>query len=255
VLHGSNYQEELTSKIECQVVAPDLRGHGESENADADDLSAERQVGDICNLYESLFGGSEKKPPMILVGHSMGGALAIHTANARRLPNLQAIAVIGVVEGSAMAALTFMAGFLRGRPKQFESEERAIRWCMESGQARNLRAARVSMPSQIRSTDEAGGKKVFKWRINLSKSEPHWVGWFKGTSKLFLSVDPVKILILANVDRLDKELLTGQMRGMFQTEILPKTGHAVQEDSPESVAAIFVALVRRYKVIFDKATK
>lgn len=42
------------------------------------------------------------------------------------------------------------------------------------------------------------------------------------------------------------------MQGKFQTEILDKVGHAVHEDSPEKVADIFVALVNRYKVIFNK---
>ena len=45
------------------------------------------------------------------------------------------------------------------------------------------------------------------------------------------------------------------MRGMFQTEVLPKVGHAVHESSPEKVAAIFVNLVNRYKIVFDKASK
>ena len=39
------------------------------------------------------------------------------------------------------------------------------------------------------------------------KTRPYWNDWFKGLSKLFLQCDPVKILVLANVERLDKELL------------------------------------------------
>ena len=48
---------------------------------------------------------------------------------------------------------------------------------------------------------------MLRWRTNLAQTEPFWKGWFKGLSKLFLSCEPVKVLILANVDRLDRELL------------------------------------------------
>lgn len=42
------------------------------------------------------------------------------------------------------------------------------------------------------------------------------------------------------------------MRGMFQYEVLRKVGHAVHEDSPDKVADIFVNLVNRYRVIFNR---
>jgi protein phosphatase methylesterase 1 len=157
-----------------------------------------------------------------------------------------ALAVIDVVEGSAMAALTLMTHFLRNRPQHFPSYERAIRWCVESGMTKNKRAARISMPSQI---CPGSSEKDFHWRINLTKTQPHWVGWFTDISKKFLECQPAKVLILAHVDRLDKELLVGQMRGMFQLEVLPKVGHAVHEDNPERVAAIFVTIYRKYKPI------
>ena len=56
-------------------------------------------------------------------------------------------------------------------------------------------------------------EKLYKWRINLAKTEKHWVGWFKGLSAAFLSIPVPKMLLLAGVDRLDKELTVGQMQG------------------------------------------
>lgn len=55
--------------------------------------------------------------------------------------------------------------------------------------------------------------KKYKWRIDLAKTEEHWVGWFKGLSAAFLSISAPKMLLLAGVDRLDKELTVGQMQG------------------------------------------
>lgn len=44
---------------------------------------------------------------------------------------------------------------------------------------------------------------------------------------MFLSVNVPKLLLLAGVDRLDKELMVGQMQGKFQMQVLPQCGHAV----------------------------
>ena len=53
---------------------------------------------------------------------------------------------------------------------------------------------------------------------------------------MLLSVPAPKLLLLAGVDRLDRELMVGQMQGKFQMQVLPQCGHAVHEDSPENVA-------------------
>ena len=39
------------------------------------------------------------------------------------------------------------------------------------------------------------------------------VGWFQGLSQQFLSSSVPKMLLLAGVDRLDKDLTVGQMQG------------------------------------------
>lgn len=65
------------------------------------------------------------------------------------------------------------------------------------------------------------------WRIDLTKTEKYWKEWFKGLSAMFLSLNVPKLLLLAGVDRLDKELMVGQMQGKFQMQVLPQCGHAV----------------------------
>jgi protein phosphatase methylesterase 1 len=81
---------------------------------------------DVKQVIEALW--SENPPPIVLVGHSMGGALAVHTASLNYVKNLQALVVIDVVEGSALEALTSMQSFLQGRPKHFNSMEQAIEY-------------------------------------------------------------------------------------------------------------------------------
>ena len=86
------------------------------------------------------------------------------------------------------------------------------------------------------------------WRINLSETEKYWSEWFNDLSKIFLSSKGgAKMLILAGVDRLDGPMTVGQMQGKFQMQILPKVGHTIQEDDPDSVAHVVAAYLVRHR--------
>lgn len=87
----------------------------------------------------------------------------------------------------------------------------------------------------------------YVWRINLSKTEKFWNGWFSGLSKKFLDSQVPKLLLLAGVDRLDKDLTVGQMQGKFQMIVLPKVGHAIHEDSPDRVGDAVASFLVRNK--------
>ena len=88
---------------------------------------------------------------------------------------------------------------------------------------------------------------AYTWRVDLCKSEPHWTSWFDGLSSKFLSVSASKLLLLAGVDRLDRDLTVGQMQGKFQMQILPQAGHAVHEDVPDKVSDIISTFLVRNK--------
>jgi len=54
-------------------------------------------------------------------------------------------------------------------------------------------------------------------------------GWFKSLSSRFLACRSARLLVLAGTDRLDKELMIGQMQGKFQMEVVPNVGHMLHE--------------------------
>ena len=55
------------------------------------------------------------------------------------------------------------------------------------------------------------------------------VGWFTGLSGKFLSARTARLLVLAGAERLDKELMIGQMQGKFQLAVLANVGHMLHE--------------------------
>jgi pimeloyl-ACP methyl ester carboxylesterase len=54
-------------------------------------------------------------------------------------------------------------------------------------------------------------------------------GWYEGLSTKFLTTRTARLLVLAGTDRLDDELMIGQMQGKFQLVVVPGVGHMLQE--------------------------
>ncbi len=86
--------------MRCRAVAVDLRGHGDSRTGDDGDLSSDTLADDVCRVAEKVAPSSSGSPHVMLVGHSMGGALAVHAALKERIAGLVGICVIDVVEGA-----------------------------------------------------------------------------------------------------------------------------------------------------------
>ena len=295
LLHGGGYSaltwaeftKSIMAMVVCKVMAIDLRGHGDTSTTNEEDLSADTLAEDVAEIIKAVAEDSR----IILVGHSMGGAVAVRAAPL--IVNLCGLGVIDVVEGTAIDALASMQSFLRSRPSSFSSISQAVEWCVRSGQIHNIQSAKVSVPGQIKNIEtnklathdidslshsscESNTETVilrediiqeeepvnmpppppptataairkYVWRIDLSKTEKHWFGWFKGLSTAFLNVSVPKVLLLAGVDRLDRELTLGQMQGKFQMQVLPACGHAVHEDVPDKVAEAIATFMVRQK--------
>ncbi|RLN79776.1 hypothetical protein BBO99_00005021 [Phytophthora kernoviae] len=219
LLHGGGY----TSMTWCLVAALlkeqytvhafDLRGHGQTRTS-RDEAKTD---GDAA----------AENPQTVIVGHSLGGALAVRVAATSKVPSLVGVMVIDVVEGTALASLKHMGVILEKRPSRFRSYKDAIQWALHSGMVRNPEAADVSIPSQLRTLEE--GSLVDTCLMLL-------VDWFIGLSEQFLGLKEAKILVLAGSDRLDTALVRGQMMGKFEMRIMYGSGHAIQEDCPDQVA-------------------
>lgn len=234
------------------ILSLDARGHGsttittvpssEEESSEQTkpplDLSLSTLATDLFSVIQLTKTAMHwpELPPIILVGHSLGGAVVTELARSYRLgPSLLGYAVLDVVEGSAMDALQSMQTYLSTRPQGFATLKDGIEWHVRSRTIRNSASARTSVPGLLAPVEElqreqlrqlsTGGEgtaaatatataKPWRWKTDLAATQPFWEDWFVGLSKKFLEARGGKMLLLAGTDRLDTELTIGQMQGM-----------------------------------------
>lgn len=141
-------------KKTSMLYAFDWRGHGTHTCEDEANLTQEILIDDALKVLEFIRVRHPNKS-LNIVGHSMGGSIA--TKMARRLETdlkdtpigkaLSGLIIIDVVEGTAMEALPFMEQIVSNRPTMFKDLPSVVKYGYTSGQVRDKRSARVSMPS------------------------------------------------------------------------------------------------------------
>lgn len=221
--HGDTRVTKTSSSAAAEAIELDLR----LETLSRDMVHVIRQV--------QVQMGWKELPDLVLVGHSLGGAVVTDVAKGGKLGSkVLAYAVLDVVEGSAMNALRSMDTYLSTRPTRFASVQDAIEWqyvylflevarllilsSVRSRTIRNSASARISVPSLIRrESDPADPERPWVWKTNLADTKPFWENWFVGLSKKFLEARGGKLLLLAGTDRLDTELTIGQMQGEYDS--------------------------------------
>ncbi|KAF9512543.1 hypothetical protein BS47DRAFT_1394141 [Hydnum rufescens UP504] len=227
---------------ECGIMAFDARAHGKTTSISNPGLDPPELDLSLSNLTNDF-----------LVGHSMGGAVVTNASGKliEKGYSLCGVAVLDVVEGSAIEALPHMHTLLASRVEGFASPEDAIAWHTTGhtgSTIRNVFSARLSVPSLIvpSTPDEiSAGIPQWKWRTPLKSTAPYWESWFAGLSKSFLATRTARLLVLAGTDRLDRELMIGQMQGKFQLIVVPDVGHMLHEDDPGRIAEILVEFWKR----------
>ncbi|CAK5269955.1 unnamed protein product [Mycena citricolor] len=256
------------TKGECGVLALDARRHGKTKSLpegskEDEDLSIDILVDDLVEIISTVFPDASAAPSLLLIGHSMGGSVVT-----RACPRIQerkfrvtGVAVLDVVEGSAMEALPHMQNLLNSRPDGFDSVENAVEWQPRQSTIHTPRAY-LYLPSshqhqrhpRLDSPSFGEHRCGRRRRIGPASSgslkngylTDKRVGWFSGLSAAFLAARTARLLLLAGTDRLDKPLMIAQMQGKFQMIVAGGgVGHLLHEDNPTHIADILVEFWRR----------
>lgn len=231
------------------IVSLSARGHGSTITpitaTCAPDYSLSTLTTDIRTTLTLLLPTQNwpHLPPTILIGHSLGAAILTNLLHISPtlFPHHIGSCTLDVVEGSALPALSHMKSHLSARPQNFPTLSEAIDWHIRTRALRDRDSAEVSVPSLLVPCPGGG----FTWRTDLTATSPWWEEWFTGMSRKFLTGRGAKLLILAGTDRLDRELMIGQMQGKFQLVVIPEAGHFVQEDAAEKTAGVLVEFFKR----------
>ena len=259
-MHGAGHSGHSFAPIALlnknfRIISYDIRGHGFNTMSHGEDLSQETLIHDtieVLNFISSEF----PEDNIIVVGHSMGGSIATKTcehilknkAQYQELyDKIQGLICIDVVEGTAMEALPYMESIVENRPQYFSSINKGIEYMFKNGTIKNLESARISVPPLLKE-EEKNGNKIYLWKTDLMASQKYWTEWFSGLTKAFLSCKIPKILMLAGIERMDKDLVIAQMQGQFQLSVVNDVGHIIHEDDPVKVMKIFEDFVHTFKI-------
>ena len=199
-------------------------------------------------------------PRLVLVGHSLGGAIVARVAAGTAVANVAGVVLVDAAESAAREAIPRMEATVRRessslarRPLGFDALRDVVEWAVRTRQTLDVASAAISYPSQLvpacDGTEDSATHR-WRWRVDLGATARFWRGWFEGLTSTFLSDalrETPKLLVLAGMDRVaeDPEMLVAQMRGAFQTVVIPEAGHACHEDRPAEVADALASFAER----------
>lgn len=240
LLHGLGSQahtwdtfgNEITSSF--RVVAPDLRGHGESGHSEEGYASA-RFIGDVKALARSI-----NLPSFDLIGHSLGALIAIEfAAEHPGLVNRLVLEDGGPGMDTDAARGGSIGNFTR--PLAFDTLKSAGSWL----QAQNPRLGTRSdeeMEQMVkhRMKENWAGRWIFRHDPELYWIVDDALGWSKEGSKQVwerLASISCPTLVLRGEE---SDLLSSEAAGQITAAIpnatlveIPGAGHSIHSDAPD----------------------
>jgi pimeloyl-ACP methyl ester carboxylesterase len=152
-------------KTRFRVIAPDLRGFGESESS-AGPVPLHRFVEDLHALMEHLVTG-----PVILAGHAMGGLVALAFASA--FPRfIRGLVLVGMTAGMESPELEKQVANLRVPILVIGGSEDALAPPSESEAL-----ARLIPGAQLNLIPRAGHLVAFEQAAAFNEVMRNWLAW------------------------------------------------------------------------------
>jgi pimeloyl-ACP methyl ester carboxylesterase len=241
------WQIPLLADLGWRVIAPDLRGYGQSSRpADKADYVIDRLLDDVAGLFDAA--GARQR---LLIGHDWGAAIAWAFAMDRRLP-LDGLVIMNVPHPLVLARVMkaswrqplkswYMAFFqLPGLPEA----------AMTANGARAITQMAVDksrFPPEVTDVYRRNAliPGAMTAMINYYRANTHLLGRWKSPAPL---IETPTLMIWGEEDTALSIDNTEGYEGLvtdFTLHRLPGVSHWVQQEAPETVNAILAAWIAR----------
>lgn len=260
----------------------DMRGHGNTNlinrsNKNLNNLNYNLSIDDLIIDFKFILDyfieknlNSNSNYLFYFIGHSLGGSVLTKFLNLNysNYPFIKSLILLDIVESTTIKSLNLMDNYLNNLPSNFNSYNDAINWFINNNLIFNKLSCDYSIPA-ILTKNLKSNKLEFITNLKLTKN--FWYNWFINLSLEFISLPTSisKLLILANDDYLDKNLIIGQMQGKFQLIIFKsnnlinnnennlttltkninsdsnKISHFIHEDIPDKLSITLLEFIER----------
>jgi pimeloyl-ACP methyl ester carboxylesterase len=220
-----------------RVLALDQRGHGDSDPAVDDDYRVATMADDVA-----AFAGSLRLDRFALLGHSMGGRIAIKYA-ADHAARLERLVIVDIGPDIALSGLQRVRDMMAQSPERIESEEWAVEYVRRANPAQDLDLLRARVRHGLRRLPDGGltWKYAKGLRDMMREGRRDPVDLWEPLARI-----PCPTLIVRGAD---SDILSAEVAKKM-TERLPDgrvieiagAGHTVPADRPEE----FVAQLRAF---------
>lgn len=216
---------DVAAGLGLRVIAPDLRGHADSQWSPSDSYRSDDAAGDIAALIAQLGLGQ-----VDIIGHSWGGLIAISLA-ARASSPVQRLVVVDIPPST-----TAKPDEVPPRQVQFDTWEAVV----ESERKRAPRATDAAIANVADRTYRAAEGGGFVKKLDPSflrrwqfRSEDHW-------GRLAALTQPTLVVKAANSatvpDEVAEKMAITIPNG--QWAVVPDSGHGVQVENPAGLVAV-----------------
>lgn len=246
--HARNWDwVALRLRTEYHIVAPDLRGHGDSQWAVGGSYSVADYTLDLAQLIEAL-----QLPPLLLIGHSLGGSVALHYAATypERVNKVVAIEGLGpppwlVVERSARERMrdwiAEMQALARRHPRRYASLEEAMARMREANPHLTEEQARhLTVHGCYRAED---GTYLWKFDNYVRATSPYLEG-MRDARAMWSEIRCPVLLVRGEESWASDPAKDGRAAAFRNATVvnIPKAGHWVHHDQLDE----FLRVVRKF---------
>jgi pimeloyl-ACP methyl ester carboxylesterase len=225
----------------CSWVAVDLRGHGESEHSRSGSYSVETHTSDVLEIIQSL---SLRR--VILLGHSLGGIVALQVA-ARKPAQVLSLVVVDVCAAPNPVGLAHSAANFRDSLRVFESRAEYARWLIERRPMTSAAVAARVAESALRESDRGFVLKADPAMAEararpIGEKEFRWISALPAVSCRTLVLRGVGSAFVSS--RAAAEMV--RMLPNATLEAIPRAGHSVMTDNPVDFTTATLNFIRQF---------